>query len=224
MGGISKKGKFFCAIFMKKLYRGERDKMIDEMILKWGIVAIFLFTISNGFISIPPSEIVLSVAGALTISDNGYFCFMLLGVVFCNYIGTTILYFLSRYKGKIWYDKIYRILCKVRLMNKIVPNSDSLISFFNNQEWLIFACRFLPFIRSIISVPAGISKMSFLKFTLYSLSGITIWSLVWLCVGRAMLTNIISGNGLIIFMLIILFVISGIWGNFVRRKINVPKK
>lgn len=209
---------------MRKLYRGERDKMIDEVILKWGIVAIFLFTVSNGFISTPPSEIVLSIAGALTIGDNGYFCFMLLGVVLCNYIGTTILYFLSRYKGKIWYDKIYGILCKVRLMNKIVPNSDSLIKFFNNQEWLIFACRFLPFIRSIISVPAGISEMSFLKFTLYSLSGITIWSLVWLCVGRAMLTNIISGNGLIIFMLIILFVISGILGNFVRRRINVPKK
>lgn len=198
--------------------------MIDEAILKWGIVAVFLFTISNGFISTPPSEIVLSIAGALTIGDNRYFSFMLMGVVLSNYIGTTILYFLSRYKGKVWYDKIHRILCKVRLMNKIVPNSDSLINFFNNQEWLIFACRFLPFIRSIISVPAGISEMSFLKFTLYSLSGITIWSLVWLCVGRTMLTNIISGNAFIIFMLIVLFVISGIIGNFVRRKISVHKK
>lgn len=198
--------------------------MIDEVILKWGIVAIFLFTISNGFISTPPSEIVLSIAGALTIDDNGYFCFMLMGVVLSNYIGTTILYFLSRYKGKAWYDKIHRILCKVHLMNKIIPSSDSLINFFNNQEWLIFACRFLPFIRSIISVPAGISEISFLKFTLYSLSGITIWSLVWLCVGRAMLTNIMGGNGFVIFMLIFLFVISGILGNFVRRKISVNKK
>lgn len=198
--------------------------MIDEIILKWGIVAIFLFTVSNGFISTPPSEIVLSIAGALTIDDNRYFCLMLIGVVFSNYIGTTLLYFLSRYKGKAWYDGIRRILCKVHLMNKIVPSSDILIKFFNNQEWLIFACRFLPFIRSIISVPAGISEMHFLKFTIYSLSGITIWSMVWLCVGRAMLTNIISGNGFIIFLLVVLFVISGILGNIVRRKIGINKK
>lgn len=223
MGRISKKSQlFYSALIISN--RGIKDNMIEDAIVKWGVVAVFLFTISNGFISTPPSELVLSIAGALTINDDRYFCLMLIGVVFSNYFGTTILFFLSRYKGKKWYDKICRGLCRIHIMDKIVPNSDSLMGFFNKQEWLIFACRFLPFIRSIISVSAGISKMNFLKFTIYSLSGITIWSLVWLNVGRAMALNIINGNGIIICMLIILFVMTGILGDFLRRRISSHKK
>ena len=195
--------------------------MIEDAILKWGIIAIFLFTVSNGFISTPPSELVLSLAGALTIGNNRYFWFMLLGVVFSNYIGTTVLYFVNRCKGKVWYDKIYTRLCKkIPKMNKIVPSSNNLIRFFNNQEWLVFICRFLPFIRSIISAPAGISKMNFFKFTLYSLSGITIWSLIWLNVGRRMLPNIT--NIKISFMIIIIIITYGL-GYFIKKKINIHK-
>lgn len=67
--------------------------MLNDAIIKWGIVAIFIFTVSNGFFSTPPSEIVLSIAGALTINSNKYFLFMIILVVFANYLGTTILFF-----------------------------------------------------------------------------------------------------------------------------------
>lgn len=69
--------------------------MLNEVIIKRGIIAVFLFMISNGFISTPPSEIVISLAGALTVNSNAYFIFMLLGVVVANYLGTLILYVIS---------------------------------------------------------------------------------------------------------------------------------
>ena len=200
--------------------------MIEDTIAKWGGVAVFVFMVSNGVISTPPSELVLSFAGSLTINRDMYFFIMLVGVVLCNYIGTAILYLLGRYKGKMWYDKIRgkKIFCKLRFVDQIIPTSDRLIKFFNNQEWLIFACRFLPFIRSIISVPAGIAKMNFLKFTIYSLIGITIWSFAWLWAGRTMISKAMNGNTYMVFILIILFIISGIFGKIIQKSINNHKE
>lgn len=196
--------------------------MLSKIIMKWGIVAILFFTMSNGFISIPPSEIVLSIAGALTVNNNLYLVGMLFGVIMANYLGTLILYYISLRKGKEWYDKIQGKIksCKITFIGKLIPTSDSLICFFNNQEWLIFSCRFIPFIRSVISVPAGISRMNFFKFTIYSIAGITIWSFTWIWVGRTMITGIMKGNIYIILALAILFIISGVIGNFVRKRIN----
>lgn len=196
--------------------------MLDKIIIKWGMIAVFFCTMSNGFISTPPSEIVLSLAGALTIGNNIYFICMFLGVVISNYLGTLILYCISIRKGKIWYDKLHgkEFIRKNRFLSKIIPTADDLIKFFNNQEWMVFACRFIPFIRSIISVPAGISGMSFSKFTAFSLAGITIWSFAWLWAGRTLALGMMQGNVYIIGIFLILFAISGIIGNIVRKRIR----
>ncbi len=194
--------------------------MLDEVIVRWGMIAVFIFMISNGFISTPPSEIVLSIAGALTIGRNLYFGYMLLGAVISNYLGTLILFYISKRKGKIWYDKLraMKIVQNNKTLCKIIPSSDRLISFFNRQEWMVFACRFIPFIRSIISVPAGISKMSLSKFTFFSLAGIGIWCFGWLEVGRTIASEMDQGNNYIICIFFILFALSGVVGNIVQKK------
>lgn len=200
--------------------------MLNEVIVKWGMIAVFLFMVSNGFISTPPSEIVLSLAGALTIDSKAYFAYMLLGVVVANYLGTLILYVISIQKGKIWYDRLrgLKIFQKYTILSKFFPASDDLIKFFNNQEWMVFACRFIPFIRSIISIPAGISGMGFARFTALSLAGITVWAFVWLWMGRTLALGIMQGREYIIGLFFVLFAISGIIGNLVRKKISKKQR
>lgn len=200
--------------------------MLNEAIVKWGMIAVFLFMVSNGFISTPPSEIVLSLAGALTIDSKAYFAFMLLGVVVANYLGTLILYVISIQKGKIWYDRLrgLNIFQKYTILGKFFPVSDDLVKFFNNQEWMVFACRFIPFIRSIISIPAGISGMGFARFTALSLAGITVWAFVWLWMGRTLALGIMQGREYIIGLFFVLFAISGIIGNLVRKKISKKQR
>lgn len=196
--------------------------MLNKAIVRWGMIAVFIFMISNGFISTPPSEIVLCFAGALTVNNNIYFIFMLLGVIISNYAGTLILYSISIRKGKMWYDKMrgMQIFQKSQFLCKLIPTSNDLISFFNNQEWMVFACRFIPFIRSIISFPAGIAGMNFLKFTVYSIGGITIWAFVWLWAGKTLVLGMRHGKTYVICVLFALFLISGIIGNIVRKRIN----
>lgn len=196
--------------------------MIKQTIVKWGMIAIFLFMTSNGIISFPPSEIILSFAGTLTIDDNKYFVIILLGAMFSNYVGTSFLYFLGKKTGRSWYDRIIDQILRKKLsfLDKYVPTTQDLIDFFNNQEWLIFACRFLPFIRSIISIPAGICEMNFLKFTLYTILGMLVWSFTWLWVGRTTVVYIKNGRTYIILLLVLLFLISGIIGKLIRNKIR----
>lgn len=46
----------------------------------------------------------------------------------------------------------------------------------------IFVGRFIPVVRHLISIPAGVGRMSLLSFSLYTLVGATIWNtfLLWL--------------------------------------------
>lgn len=208
-----------CAFSSHIFFR--RIAMLNGIVAKWGLIAVFTFMFSNGFISTPPSELVLSIAGALTITNQMDFWSIFIVALTANYLGATILYIISRWKGKIWYDKLRysRFFINRKILNKLVPSSEELIRFFGNQEWLIFACRFLPFIRSIISVPAGITKMNFGKYTIYTLAGIMIWTGLWIWSGKAVAQGIIRGNYQNIVIFFVLFFISGMLGRTIRKYI-----
>jgi membrane protein DedA with SNARE-associated domain len=48
----------------------------------------------------------------------------------------------------------------------------------------VFFSRMLPVIRTFISLPAGVAKMPFWRFTVLSVLGIIPWVLAWAIVGR----------------------------------------
>jgi len=196
--------------------------MISELVIRWGIVAVFFLMVSNGFFSTPPSQVVLSVAGALTIGNNTYFIIMFFVVIIANYLGTTALYAICWYKGQKWYDSVKNsdFVQRRKLLNMWIPSSTSLIAFFNDRAWLVFACRLLSFIRSIISVPAGIAKMSFLKFTALTMPGIMIWAFIWMFTGRTVTEKASEGNPLVWIILVVLFVTAAIVGKIMKSKLN----
>ena len=49
--------------------------------------------------------------------------------------------------------------------------------------WTVFFCRFIPLIRSLISVPAGMSGMNQWLFLVLTTIGTLIWNLVLVLVG-----------------------------------------
>ena len=40
--------------------------------------------------------------------------------------------------------------------------------------WAVFLCRFVPVLRVLITIPAGINRMNVVQFTILSLLGTTI--------------------------------------------------
>jgi membrane protein DedA with SNARE-associated domain len=115
---------------------------------------------------------------------------MLLVVVSANFIGALILYGVSQYKGKAF---VYRLrssslMTRYRYIDNFFPSvqdMEALFAWFRQKgDWLLFVCRFLPLIRSVISIPAGISGTPLFRFSVLSIAGMTIWDAGWLFIGR----------------------------------------
>jgi len=55
--------------------------------------------------------------------------------------------------------------------------------FQKSGEKTIFISRFIPIVRHLISIPAGIGKMNLAKFSLYTIIGGTLWNVFLLYLG-----------------------------------------
>lgn len=156
---------------------------------KYGYLGIlFLIMIENIFPPIP-SEIVLGFGGFMTRNTN----LTLFGVIFISAIGSclgaSILYFCGYAVNK---ERLIK-LTKTRL-GKILNLKETDIENANNwflkrgYKSILFG-RFIPLIRSVISIPAGISKMPFLTFILLTFIGTFIWNGILTIIGSMLGDN-----------------------------------
>jgi membrane protein DedA with SNARE-associated domain len=129
-------------------------------------------------VEVIPSEIVLAYGGYLI--SIGKISFI--GAVIAGSIGGIIaqwfLYWIGRYGGRPILDKYGKYLL-IRPAHIDVA-----------QQWfskygsgVIFTARFIPVVRHAISIPAGIARMSFAKFSLYTILAIIPWSILFLYLG-----------------------------------------
>ena len=205
--------------------------MISEAIVTWGIPVILLFMVLNGSVSFPPSELVLTLAGALTVTDNVLFLPLLIAITFANFIGTSILYFALFKKGDTLVRKMRKtkFISEHRKLDEVIPSTESLdglIRWFGRKGiWLVFLCRCIPFVRSAISIPAGISKVPFHIFFALSTLGMFIWALAWMLVGRGVLYSALQGRiGVAVTLLTIVLLLLFVAGKRIRKHLRQQGK
>lgn len=149
-----------------------------EYINSFGYKAIFiLIAIENIFPPIP-CEIILTFGGFMTTITN----LTPLGVIVVaslgSYLGAVILYSLGY---MITIDKLTIILSKLHFNE---PELERAINWFERYGKIsVLIGRLIPIIRSLISLPAGIMKMNFFSFSLYSLIGTIIWNTILVYLG-----------------------------------------
>ncbi|MEH7886207.1 DedA family protein [Bacillus sp. JJ1609] len=131
-----------------------------------------------------PSEIVLGYGGYMISQGTIGFA----GAVIAGTIGGTIaqlfLYWLGYYGGRPVLEKYGKYL----LINK--HHIDLSEQWFKKYgPGVIFSARFIPVVRHAISIPAGIARMPFIKFTLYTIAAIIPWTIFFLYLGMALGEN-----------------------------------
>lgn len=129
-------------------------------------------------IEVIPSEIVLSYGGYLVAQGEIKF----VGAVIAGIIGGTIaqlfLYWMGYYGGRPFLEKYGKYL----LIRK--KEIDKAEEWFNRYGvGVIFTARFIPVVRHAISIPAGIARMSVVKFTIYTTLAIIPWSILFVYLG-----------------------------------------
>jgi len=136
-----------------------------------------LMTLESACIPIP-SEVIMPFAGYLASTGKfSVFCIIILGAI-GNLIGSIIAYVIGLYGGRRLVEKYGKYI----LINK--EELDRADNFFHKYGNLsVFFSRLLPIIRTFISLPAGIAKMPFGKFSLYTFIGSLFWSAILTYIG-----------------------------------------
>ena len=153
---------------------------IAAMAPTWGYVFIFVFmAVESSFIPFP-SEIVMIPAGFLAargeLSLHAAFPDLAVAIMvglLGSLLGAYVNYFLSAFLGKPFLRRYGKWF--------FLPPAalDRACEIFNRYGNLAtFVCRLLPAIRQLISIPAGIARMPFGPFTLYTALGAGIWTAV----------------------------------------------
>lgn len=119
-----------------------------------------------------PSEVIMPFGGYLVFAHPEKFSLIGMGVagaVGCV-VGSLIAYWIGYYGGRPLVQRYGRYV----LLRK--RDLDAADKFFERWgDWAIFISRLLPVIRTFISLPAGISRMRFWRFTVFTFIGSLPW-------------------------------------------------
>ena len=183
-------------------------------------IALLMF-LDNVFPPIP-SEIIMPSAGYSASQGS----LTLLGVILAGSLGSMLAAALLYWVGyQFSHAAIFRFVDRYGkyLFIKSDDVKKSLTWFEEYGHRIVFFGRMVPAVRSLISIPAGMSRMPFWKFMLFSSLGTIIWTTFLACVGfyfgenQALMHEIFSQVGYVI-LGIVLVIIAVIFYRRCQRK------
>ncbi|HEX9916914.1 MAG TPA: DedA family protein [candidate division Zixibacteria bacterium] len=147
----------------------------------WGII--LAMTIESACIPLP-SEIIMPFSGYLVTTGRfNLWMVSLAGALGCL-VGSTVAYWVGVWGGRPFLSRYGKYIL---ISHKDLDTADRWFSKYG--DWAIFFSRLLPIIRTFISLPAGIARMNFTRFAIYTFVG----SLPW-CFALAYIGKILGEN------------------------------
>lgn len=150
----------------------------------FGYAGIFLLMLLESTVFPIPSELVLPFAGYLSAAGELNFFAIIIIATLGSLIGSLISYFAGKFVGK---ELIVRYGKFVFLDKHSLELSHSWFEKFGSK--IVFVCRFIPAVRHVISIPAGIAEMKKRKFIIYTFTGALLWNAFLTYVGVILKEN-----------------------------------
>jgi membrane protein DedA with SNARE-associated domain len=172
-----------------------------------------------------PSELVMPFVGFLVVEGKFNFWIALLSTSIGSIIGSLISYYMGYLGGRPLVLKVGKYL----LLNR--EHLEWTERWFETHgSWTIFVSRFIPVVRHLISIPAGLGKMRLLPFCVYTLIGATMWNGFLLLCGYHLRQNwtLVQKYSheldiFVVIALVIAFIIFAVM-HFKRNRAVVPAK
>jgi membrane protein DedA with SNARE-associated domain len=154
----------------KALIEGLFDSM-EGWVAAYGYTAIFLLMVAESACIPFPSEVTMLVGGWYSSSGTLDFFWVGAAGVVGNLVGSWLAYALGRTTGRALLDSYGKY---VLIRPHDIDRAE--VWWKRHGEAATFFSRLLPVIRTFISLPAGIARMPFGKFTLYTFLGVIPWT------------------------------------------------
>jgi len=146
--------------------------------LNIGYAGLFiLMTLENVALPIP-SEVVLPFAGYLVFSGRMNFGLALVDATLAGLAGSLIAYFLALKLGR---PVVYGLLGRAGVSPKRLDDGERWVD--SRGAWSVLVGRFIPGVRSVISIPAGLLRMELRSFVILTVIGSFVWSAALMYVG-----------------------------------------
>lgn len=165
-------------------------QIISQYFTQYGAIAIFIIVLLE-YLNLPgfPAGVIMPLAGVMASRGQIHFLPAILLTIAAGLIGSWILYLVGRTGGDAF----------LKGYIKRFPKHKSAID--KNFEILrdkgcfgVFIAKLIPMVRTLISIPAGVVKMNFMKYSISSLLGITIWNTFFVGAGYFMGEEILRGG------------------------------
>lgn len=157
---------------------GDFINFIVNLVHDWGYLGIFLMMFLESSFFPFPSEVAMIPAGYLASQGKMSVILAWIAGTGGSLAGAAFNYYLCYFFGR---DLIEKYGKYVGINEK---NMAKFEAFFNKHgEISTFNCRLIPGIRQYISLPAGLAKMHFGKFALYTTLGAGIWVAILIALG-----------------------------------------
>ena len=200
------------------------QKIILSIMNVYGYLGVFLLIMVENVFPPIPSEVILLFGGFMTTYSKLNIVGMIVASTLGSLFGAIVLYHIGKIFNK---DRLKKIISGKlgKILRLKVSDIDKADSWFDNKgNKTVFFCRFVPLIRSLISIPAGMSEMPILKFIIYTVVGSLIWNAVLIIVGSIVgenwtsILNILDTySHLVVILLAIIFIV-GIYIFYKKRK------
>lgn len=132
-----------------------------------------------------PSEVILPFAGYLSQSGSLNLGWLIFWSTLASWLGALLLYGLGAAIGM---DRAVRMLAATKLVSRSDLKRGS-EWFVRSGGWTVLVGRMVPGVRSLISIPAGASRMNLATFSIYTIIGSGLWNALLLGVGAALGTQ-----------------------------------
>jgi membrane protein DedA with SNARE-associated domain len=150
----------------------------------WGYIAIAVLMAMESACLPIPSELVFGFAGYLVFEGRMDMTFAVAAGVLGGLLGSIIAYAVGYYGGKPFINKYGKY---VLLSQKHVNIAQKWFDRYGLKA--TFYSRFLPVVRTFISLPAGVAQVDFKKFTIYTILGSLPWTVALIYAGMLLGEN-----------------------------------
>ncbi|EAC9833493.1 DedA family protein [Listeria monocytogenes] len=172
------------------------ETWITSIMADFGYIGIFILIMVENLFPPIPSEIILTFGGFMTTVTSLNVVMVIIVATLGSVVGAILLYKVASYFGK---ERLTKIVLKygriLRLKESDIERAENF--FLKYGSWAVFLCRMIPLIRSLISIPAGMTKMKMSKFLILTTAGSLLWNTVLIGLG-AMLGE--SWSEIVVFM------------------------